>query len=282
MPGTGPRARHRMISSAISRDRDVKALADEFSPFAALFYVLLITQGGDDAYLPTADPFELRMAVGPWFPVSDGDVEQWLKFMICKGLLERDGEKLQFPLETWYEHQSYIKLPNRRHFAPGAQTRANARNSADIRDDAREIPPPSSFPVTSPVPVSFPVPPTGDDARSRATPLADLDGAISLDELSEVVDVCLWTGVSKREREVVIDLVHRHGARAVIDLVADIRAGRWGGNLDKVNCRPSWIRDKELIQAWQGDQTRAPNGHHADPTEPDPFIPQPRPEPANT
>lgn len=97
-------ARRRYVSTEISTDPRVCALAEDHGAFAALLYTWMIPHSDDTGAL-SDDPRKLRMLVVPGLPVKVSEVRDALATMISLGLLEHDElrRKLVFPRADWAE-----------------------------------------------------------------------------------------------------------------------------------------------------------------------------------
>lgn len=137
-------SRRRKISTLISTDKAVNALAREGGVFAALLYTWMIPHAEDDASI-TGDPDELLLMVVPGLrDYGPDDVAQALDCMATKGLIawDKQGPTVYFDSEGFYRHQSYIpegkRVDNSAHFSktpakPGsAKQRGTAQKAASL------------------------------------------------------------------------------------------------------------------------------------------------------
>lgn len=145
-------SRRRYISTAVSVDKLVKRLAMEAGDFAALLYTWMIPHA-DDYGILTGDPEELLDTVMPGRRDKDPeDVKRALDAMARLELIERAGNRVGLPPESFYKYQGYIPQAKRRTVPLGeflslapqpAQTSEDRRISAEDGDDQRaeaEIP----------------------------------------------------------------------------------------------------------------------------------------------
>lgn len=144
-------ARRRYISTKISLDKVVNALAVQHGDFAALLYTWMIPHADDDATI-TGDPEELLMEVAPGRRDKTArDIAAALQGMADLGLIiwDRKQNLIQFPLESFYEYQSYVPF-NKRRVAPISESAPPPQITEDQRRTA-EIPvSPSPSPSPSP------------------------------------------------------------------------------------------------------------------------------------
>ena len=147
-------SRRRYLSTDISTDGRVMALAERCGALGALLYTWMIPHADDDRTL-TADAYEIGLKVIPGLGATRADVQQALDVMIELGLLRRcsDNEhRLEFP-ESFWRYQSYIG-PARR----TPQNAAERREAAQSADDQRDLPQKcASFSSSSSFSSSFPV-----------------------------------------------------------------------------------------------------------------------------
>lgn len=131
-------ARRRYVSTTISTDKMIAKLANENGEFSALLYTWMIPHATDDGGI-TADPEELRLMVIPGFKKKDAAaIQKAISAMLALGLLElsESADRLYFPAESFYKHQSYINAANRR---KTPEITANHRRTPqlDITPEAR-------------------------------------------------------------------------------------------------------------------------------------------------
>lgn len=133
-------ARRRYISTKISLDKVVNEIAKQHSDFAALLYTWGIPHAEDDCTIK-ADPDELLMQIFPGRrDKSVEDVEQALTALADAGLIlwDRQAEIIQYPMDSFYTHQTYIAANNRRtanivnNYKSPAKISANKRRKAQI------------------------------------------------------------------------------------------------------------------------------------------------------
>lgn len=130
-------ARRRYLSSDVSLDEEVDALAQE-SDFAALLYTWMIPHAEDDATI-TGSPNRLRAKVIPLRDKSSEDVSAALGLMEVHGLFEfwdRESDVIYFPPEAFYRYQSYIPDAKRRPPLNAEQR----REATGISDERRKTP----------------------------------------------------------------------------------------------------------------------------------------------
>ena len=111
-------SRRRFISTDISSDKTLNALAKE-SDFAALLFSWIIPHTEDDGSI-TADPEQLKWRVMPGREDKSLDdfrtaIEAIKRHVNAHGqhlMIEHEG-RLYYPPETFYKYQSYINLDKR-------------------------------------------------------------------------------------------------------------------------------------------------------------------------
>jgi hypothetical protein len=107
-------ARRRYLSTKTAHDKELNHLARE-SDFAALLYTWMLPHAEDDSTIPTGDPDELLAMVMPFRRDRDTeDVGGALKLMEDLGLVVWHDKCIEFPADSFYEYQSYIKAERRR------------------------------------------------------------------------------------------------------------------------------------------------------------------------
>lgn len=191
-------ARRRYLSTTISTDKRVNALAIQYGDFAALLFTWLIPHAEDDATI-SSDPEEIMLAVMPGRRDKTVDhVVIALDGMVTLRLLQHDERGYRFP-DSFYEYQTYI--------GDRAKRRKTPKNAEEQRTSAQNA---VSFPVSSSFPVSFPVSvPVNAVAARRPKECDDqyVDSLVS--EFSERL------GGGQRTREIVAEaLNHKAGDRA--------------------------------------------------------------------
>lgn len=114
-------ARRRYISTDISTDSKVKRLAVICGDFAALLYTWMIPHA-DDTGLIAADVEELIDRVVPSRGKTIDDVIPVLECMNDLHLIIwlRDENKIYFPCDAFYKHQTYIQAARKRTEDPNA------------------------------------------------------------------------------------------------------------------------------------------------------------------
>ena len=105
--------RKRYISTDISVDAKVTQLIEEAGPWAGLLYTWMIPHAEEDGTL-TAHPMELKMKVFPGLSVGAKDIEQACTAMEKIGLIEREEDKILFPVDSFYKYQSKVAREKRR------------------------------------------------------------------------------------------------------------------------------------------------------------------------
>ena len=114
-------SRRRYISTTISMDKGVNALAQAGGDFAALLYTWMIPHAEDTARM-TGDPEELLYMVIPGRrDKSTSDVVDALNHMVSLGLISWDDGVIYFDSASFYRYQAYIpaskRSDNGKHFA---------------------------------------------------------------------------------------------------------------------------------------------------------------------
>lgn len=106
--------RRRYISTDISLDPLVNKLARVGGDFAVLLYTWMIPHAEDDATLE-GDPEKVLLEVCPGRRDKESeDVAAALAAMDELGLVEWDGERVTFPIDSFYKYQTYIASDRRR------------------------------------------------------------------------------------------------------------------------------------------------------------------------
>ncbi|MHC9544625.1 MAG: hypothetical protein AB9903_34340 [Vulcanimicrobiota bacterium] len=101
-------SRKRYISNEISTDVKVLRLASKGGLLALLLYTWLIPHAEDDGTV-TANPAEIVMRVIPCIRnVSIEEIQKAIDSIIDTGLMTIENEKLCFPLDNFFKHQSNI------------------------------------------------------------------------------------------------------------------------------------------------------------------------------
>lgn len=149
-------ARRRYVSTEISTDPRVCALAEEHGMFAALLYTWMIPHA-DDAGALSDDPVKLRLLVVPGLPITAADVRCAIAAMVNNGLIEHDEDahQLRFPSAAFNRYQSYINKDRR----------TSAQNTAEHRESPQNT---TSLEVSSSFKSSFPVSASGVEAPKSA------------------------------------------------------------------------------------------------------------------
>lgn len=149
-------SRRRYISTDVSVDRRVNALAKEGGDFAVMLYLLMIPHANDAGEL-TGDTEELLATVLPMRRDKDElDIENALALMDSLGLVSWNKEActLCFPSETFYKYQTYIPEGKRK----GAVITKNHQESPQNADERRKTPQNAAYPSPSPSPSPSPTP----------------------------------------------------------------------------------------------------------------------------
>lgn len=178
-------SRKRSISTTISHDKRINALAREAGDFACLLYTWMIPHAEDSASM-TGDPEELLCIVMPGRrDRSEQDVAAALAAMDRLELIAWDGQTVWFDSESFYRHQSYInqakRADNAEHFherraarltsaagSPAAETRADHRRSPQNAVEDRESPQNAVSLSPSPSPSPSLTPSVGAEAPTGA------------------------------------------------------------------------------------------------------------------
>lgn len=125
-------SRRRYISTDISLDGRINKLAREAGDFAVLLYTWMIPHAEDDGSI-VGDLDELMLRVMPGRrDKSTEEVGAALTCMAEIGLIvwDREANRIAFPPDSFYKHQSYISEERRNR---AAERRTSANNGADER-----------------------------------------------------------------------------------------------------------------------------------------------------
>lgn len=173
-------SRHRAISTDISTDTQVAALA-EHGPLPLLLYTWAIPHA-DDWGRMTGDPRQVTLLVCPGLEVTAKDVEQALSLIAEVGLWLRYDVAgkwyIAFPPSSWFKHQTYIPKEKRQkersaYPAPGPQYPAFQRSDDVVEMDEQGLPHIPAHPRTSP---QNPVSPSPSPSLSRSlSPVPTID-----------------------------------------------------------------------------------------------------------
>ncbi len=201
-------ARRRYVSTSISLDKDVNALAEECGDFAALLYTWMIVHAEDDTTI-TADPEDIYYAVCPRRKdKTPDDVRKAIAAMAAKDLVwpytTPDGKpRLQFPPESFYRYQTYIPMPKRVYqdlrrsslISPqnaeehrSTPTNAEDRNSSAKTPQNTASPSPSLSPSPMPISKEGGDPPTPHDTFNRESTKPEKPSAEELADWAIVVE----------------------------------------------------------------------------------------------
>jgi hypothetical protein len=177
-------SRRRYLSTDVSVDARINALAEQCGPLAVLLYTWMIPHAADDGSL-AGDPLELKLRVVPGLAATLAEIRQAVEAMVQLGLLERDeaASLLYFRPAAFYRYQTYVRPENRRAAstprADAAEPPAVPRSADDQRAPAASAASVSSSP---PVPAS---PPAGVASATTEVGLAGLSSPVpSLGQLS--------------------------------------------------------------------------------------------------
>jgi len=124
-------ARRRYITSGISTDALLNAIARDLGEFAALLYTWMVPHAEDDGTLK-GNAEEIRLQVVPGLLRTSDEVDAVLLRMHTDGLLVWDGTRVWFPPDAFYGIQSYIPEAKRRTDQPECRNRA--KNAAKRRE----------------------------------------------------------------------------------------------------------------------------------------------------
>lgn len=227
-------ARRRYVSTTVSTDKIVAKLANDHGDFAALLYTWMIPHAADDGGI-TADPEELRLMIVPGFKKKSSDtISKAVAGMLEIGLIDFDEatNRLFFPAQAFYKHQSYISAANRRKDditqEPRYQTPQFAAEQRVSPQNAASPPPPPSF---SPSPSPSVV--VGVNAR---------------DEISEIVsDFARYGTANALTVAYVEDAVEEYGVEWVK------RAVTVGGKGKASGGQPPWNYIEKTLQRWKAE-----------------------------
>jgi hypothetical protein len=109
-------SRKRNISTDISTDTRVAALAEKAGPFAVLAFTWLIPHA-DDWGRFTADPMEIKLQVFPAFNVTTQEIQEALQAIAEVGLItlyQVNGKQYLSFKNSFYKYQTYIPAAKRR------------------------------------------------------------------------------------------------------------------------------------------------------------------------
>ncbi|MGI9861343.1 hypothetical protein SDD30_08160 [Moorella naiadis] len=109
-------SRKRNISTDISTDTRVAALAEKAGPFAVLAFTWLIPHA-DDWGRFTADPMEIKLQVFPAFNVTTHEIQEALQAIAEVGLItlyQVNGKQYLAFRNSFYKYQTYIPATKRR------------------------------------------------------------------------------------------------------------------------------------------------------------------------
>ncbi len=108
-------SRHRYISTDISTDTNIAALA-EMNPVSCLLYTWAIPHA-DDWGRMSGDARQFRLTVCPALDMTNKEVDGIIDQIASVGLWERyeiDGKQyIAFPQSSWWRHQNYISQAKR-------------------------------------------------------------------------------------------------------------------------------------------------------------------------
>jgi hypothetical protein len=186
-------SRRRQITSDISTDAKVSDLAP-YGVLPMLLYTWAIPHA-DDLGRITADPRQFRLLVCPAVETTPAEVETALEQIASVGLWEMREESgqryFQFPLESWFKHQSYINAKKREQALLAEVQRKSPENAVEQRK--------------SPQKGVTPTPTPNDDDSSRAR---------SIDRIAHADDT--WDQDAREEAEECrLRLAGRYGLEAV-------------------------------------------------------------------
>jgi hypothetical protein len=168
-------SRRRYLSTEVSVDARINALAEQCGPLAVLLYTWMIPHAADDGSLG-GDPLELKLRVVPGLAATIAEIRQSVDAMVQLGLLERDDEAslLYFRPAAFYRYQTYIRPEHRRAASSPAADGVEPPDAPRSADDQRE-PAESAASVSS----SPPAPASPPAAVVSATAVAALAGSSS-------------------------------------------------------------------------------------------------------
>lgn len=146
-------SRRRSISTDISTDPKLADLS-AFGPWPVLLYTWAIPHADDLGKL-TGDARQFKLLVCPAFDLTVQQVEDAIRQIESVGLWIRTNEngrlQIEFPLESWFKHQSYINK-NKRESALIAKSAANHRKSPENTEEPQETAEITASPSPSPSP----------------------------------------------------------------------------------------------------------------------------------
>ena len=157
-------SRRRYVSTDISTDVAVAALASEHGPLPALLYTWAIPHADDWGRL-TGDATQFHLTVCPGVAVTTAQVGEALDQVAAAGLWERyeaGGRKcIAFPREAWNRHQTYIPASKRTQEGQGGsvfppppppQNTEEHRKTPTNTEEHRKTPQNTASPSPSPSP----------------------------------------------------------------------------------------------------------------------------------
>ena len=176
-------ARRRYISTEISTDADVAALAAHGGTLPVLLYTWAIPHADDWGRL-TGDAVQFRLSVCPGLDVTVAQVDAALDQIAAAGLWQRytSGGKrcIAFPREAFNRHQSYIPKEKREQEGQGGsafpppEESETPQNAEERRETPQNPVSPSPSPSPSPsVPTQHPSG-ASSGVRRSAPPAASL------------------------------------------------------------------------------------------------------------
>jgi hypothetical protein len=151
-------SRRRYLSTEVSVDARINALAEQCGPLAVLLYTWMIPHAADDGSLG-GDPLELKLRVVPGLATTIAEIRQAVDAMVQLGLLERDDEAslLYFRPAAFYRYQTYVRPEHRRAASPpapdGIEPPEAPRSTEDQREPAESA---ASVSLSPPAPASPP------------------------------------------------------------------------------------------------------------------------------
>ena len=97
-------SRRRSISTDISTDPKLAAIAEEYGTLPLLLYTWAIPHATDFGQI-TSNPTQFRLLVCPALPIKSAEVTCAIQQLVAAGLWRREGEEgheyLQFPEDEW-------------------------------------------------------------------------------------------------------------------------------------------------------------------------------------
>ena len=212
-------ARRRSISTDISTDKRVNHLATDAGTFAVLLYTWMVPHAADDGGI-TSDPDELRLLVVPGIKTNTVTMQKAISAMENLRLVEREGDRLFFPPDTFYKYQNYVSTKNR-------------RKSPENPEEPREIPENPASPTPSPS-LSFSPSPSVEVVDAGA------------DEISQVVsNFARYGTVNALTVGYVDDAVEEYGIEWVQRAVAVGAKGKASGG------QPPWSYVENTLKRWK-------------------------------